>query len=88
MEAVCSSENVGIHVLCDRMSLPRKPQSGYYSVCKKILYLLSIEDYNFMLFQGVMSHAINWELLCSQYFADDVYREEITKLVRVDKVIL
>jgi hypothetical protein len=35
-----------------------------------------------------MSHSINWELLRSQYFADDVYREEITKLVRVDKVIL
>ncbi|PNF20985.1 Protein ABHD18 [Cryptotermes secundus] len=35
--------------------------------------------------QGVMSHSINWDLLCSQYFAEDVYREEITKLVRVDK---
>jgi hypothetical protein len=35
-----------------------------------------------------MSNSINWELLGSQYFADDVYREEIRKLVRVDKVIL
>lgn len=35
--------------------------------------------------QGVMSNSINWELLGSQYFADDVYREEIRKLVRVDK---
>jgi hypothetical protein len=56
------------------------------SICKKILYLLLIEGGNCLLFQGVMSHSINWELLCSQYFADDVYREEITKLVRVDKV--
>ncbi|KAJ9601013.1 hypothetical protein L9F63_000851, partial [Diploptera punctata] len=35
--------------------------------------------------QGVMSHSINWELLGSQYFADDVFREEIRKYIRVDK---
>jgi len=35
--------------------------------------------------QGVMSNSINWQLLGSQYFADDVYREEIRKFVQVDK---
>jgi len=35
-----------------------------------------------------MSNSINWQLLGSQYFADDVYREEIRKFVQVDKVIL
>jgi hypothetical protein len=35
-----------------------------------------------------MSNSINWELLGSQYFADDVYREEIRKFVHIDKVIL
>jgi hypothetical protein len=35
-----------------------------------------------------MSNSINWQLLGSQYFADDVYWEEIRKFVRVDKVIL
>ncbi|PSN55357.1 Protein ABHD18 [Blattella germanica] len=35
--------------------------------------------------QGVMSYSINWELLGSQYFADDVFREEFRKFIRVDK---
>ncbi|KAJ4452114.1 hypothetical protein ANN_03631, partial [Periplaneta americana] len=35
--------------------------------------------------QGVMSYSINWELLGSQYFSDDSFREEIRKLIRVDK---
>jgi hypothetical protein len=35
-----------------------------------------------------MSHSINWKLLGAQYFSDDVFREEIRKLIQVDKVIL
>lgn len=40
------------------------------------------------LLQGVMSQSINWKLLGAQYFSDDVFREEITKLVEVNKVIV
>ncbi|XP_047096759.1 protein ABHD18 isoform X2 [Schistocerca piceifrons] len=32
---------------------------------------------------GVMSESINWDLLASQYFSDDTYREEIRKMVTV-----
>ncbi|KDR07135.1 hypothetical protein L798_02592 [Zootermopsis nevadensis] len=35
--------------------------------------------------QGVLSHSINWKLLGAQYFSDDVFREEIRKLVEVNK---
>lgn len=37
----------------------------------------------FVLFQGVMSGAIPWDVLESQYFSDDVYREEIRKMVTI-----
>ncbi|XP_049836010.1 protein ABHD18 isoform X2 [Schistocerca gregaria] len=33
--------------------------------------------------EGVMSESINWDLLASQYFSDDTYREEIRKMVTV-----
>lgn len=36
-----------------------------------------------MLLQGVMSGAIPWDVLESQYFSDDVYREEIRKMVTI-----
>lgn len=33
--------------------------------------------------EGVMSDSINWDLLASQYFSNETYREEIRKMVNV-----
>ncbi|XP_047004267.1 protein ABHD18 isoform X2 [Schistocerca americana] len=55
----------------------------YYMLVNRSPDLCNVCVTNISQRKGVMSESINWDLLASQYFSDDTYREEIRKMVTV-----